>query len=463
MDGDLVAVGKDGCDMSFVGTDLQTPPCTLDMWVGIQAVDSEATSVGGHSMGGIKAAMEWCGQEIATDATWECSTVGERDWQKPVANGFDPRMEFDFGNCAHRPLPSCHWVRRNTAIVADDRTADDCPPAPWPAGKARSTSPLCKQEWLLADCESRTSAAECSNGLFSQGTADSQLRGVCRWEPTTEYLHTFPCGTGPAQGKCVLDLTCTDFSTADVVSESFSEQDKEGRKDGMSNVLDSTSSKWIWVEKDTKDWSIDNAESGPGSCSWCGRQTYSNDPCSEDQCRAVDPACKWGGERTSATGPNSDCRVEAPQLDRDTVYCRKHVQCTDSPNQPYVCEAAQWAQERNLTVGCGQCQMCKNLAYQSPGDKATTQTCVQAYNEPCDAAYKHSACIDPILNDEQRTEKGLQTCPMNAALAACTAVQGCQYVPAIEEEGTSCPEKWGGMIPAMTIDKYSVWATITGT
>ena len=467
MEGDLVAVGSNGCDMNFVGTDLHTPACSSDMWVAIQAVDSEATSVGGHSKGGIKAAMKWCGQEIATDATWECSTVAERDWQNPVANGFDPRMEFDaarplFGEslaCRHRQLPSCSWVRRNTAAVADPAT--QCPPG------SPNTSPLCKQEWLLADCESRTSAAQCSGqqwalsqGLFEQGKADREYRGVCRWEPTNP--DSIPCGDGPAEGKCVLDLTCTEFSAADVVK--FDEQDKQGDKDDISNVLDSKSAKWIWVDKDTKEWSIENAETGPGSCSWCGRQTQSNDPCLENECRAVDPVCKWDPERTR--GGYSDCRVERPQVDEDTVYCRKHVQCTGDQldpktNEPIVCEEAAADQRRNLTLGCGQCQMCKNLAYQSPGDKATTQTCVQAYNEPCDAFYTHSACIDPILKEHERTEKGLPKCPMDASSGDCAAVQGCQYVDAILEEGTSCPAKWGGMIPVMTIDKNSVWVTLT--
>ena len=93
LEGELAAVGGNGCDMNFVGHNLQTPNCSTDMWVAIQGVDSEATSLGGYSKGGIKAAMKWCDQEVATDESWECSTVAERDWQNPVANGFDPRME----------------------------------------------------------------------------------------------------------------------------------------------------------------------------------------------------------------------------------------------------------------------------------------------------------------------------------------------------------------------------------
>ena len=93
MEGDLVATGRNGCDMQFVSSHLQTPECSSDMWVAIQAVDAEATSFGGHSKGGIKAAFEWCGQEIHTDDTWECSTVGERGWQNPRADGWDPRQQ----------------------------------------------------------------------------------------------------------------------------------------------------------------------------------------------------------------------------------------------------------------------------------------------------------------------------------------------------------------------------------
>ena len=93
MEGDLVATGRNGCDMQFVSSNLQAPECSSDMWVAIQAVDSEATSVGGHSKGGIKAAFEWCGQEIHTDETWECSTVGEQNWQNPKADGLDPKQQ----------------------------------------------------------------------------------------------------------------------------------------------------------------------------------------------------------------------------------------------------------------------------------------------------------------------------------------------------------------------------------
>ena len=100
MEGDLVATGRNGCDMEFVSNVLNTPECSSDMWVAIEAVDAEATSFGGHSKGGIKAAFEWCGQEIHTDDTWECSTVGERGWQNPRADGWDPRQQV-----SNRPSP----------------------------------------------------------------------------------------------------------------------------------------------------------------------------------------------------------------------------------------------------------------------------------------------------------------------------------------------------------------------
>ena len=60
-----------------------------------------------------------------------------------------------------------------------------------------------------------------------------------------------------------------------------------------------------------------------------------------------------------------------------------------------TCDVAKLNQQRNLTEGCGLCQMCRELAYQSSGEKATTTWCVQAEGEPCDAAYKSPICIDP--------------------------------------------------------------------
>ena len=43
MEGDLVATGRNGCDMEFVSNELKTPECSSDMWVAIEAVDAEAT------------------------------------------------------------------------------------------------------------------------------------------------------------------------------------------------------------------------------------------------------------------------------------------------------------------------------------------------------------------------------------------------------------------------------------
>ena len=188
MEGDLVAQGGHGCDMDFVGSDLQTPKCTTDMWLAIQAVDSEATSLGGHSKGGIKAAMQWCGQDVYTDDTWECSTVAEEGWQNPIADGYDPLMEFDdavppYGadlTCRHRELPSCSWVRRNTNVVTGTEQASEC------AAMGVGPSPLCKEEALLADCASLNSASACSGYVDAQGRysgpahVDAEGRGVCR-------------------------------------------------------------------------------------------------------------------------------------------------------------------------------------------------------------------------------------------------------------------------------------------
>ncbi len=485
MEGDLVAVGGNGCSMDFVGQDLQTPNCTNDMWIAIQAVDSEANSLGGHSKGGIKAAMKWCGHDIVTDDSWECSTVAESSWQKPIADGYDPRMEFESArdlspgqglSCRHRELPSCSWVHRNTIAL---EPGTECPTFAqnWllPNGQPVWTAPpgppsaLCKQEALLADCASRTTSTQCTSTEYAnnanwraQGRVDYENRGVCRWEPDDPV--SAPCGTdaNPA-GKCVLDLTCTHFSKADSHLE-FSEADKQGKTDDQSNVLDNQGAKWIWVGKDTNEWTrTADVEHGPGTCAWCGRQEYPTDPCSEDECRATDRICKW-----DPTQEGSGCRIEDPALDEDTVYCRKHVQCTPGQvvdpvtKEEIVCAAPAEDQRRNLTLGCGQCQMCKNLAYQSPGDHATTQTCVQAYNEPCEAFYRRDTCIDPVHSDAERLLQNLRPCPVDAKTQAeCTDIQGCLFVPAIQEEGTTCPEKWGGVIPKLSIDKGDVWGTIT--
>lgn len=465
MEGDLVAVGGNGCDMSFVGADLHTPECSKDMWVAIQAVDSEATSLGGHSLGGIKASMQWCGQDVVTDEDWECSTVGERGWQNPLADGMDPRMMFQdavpdtYNNpgaldCKNRALPSCSWLHRKTEQISE----------------------------MEADCASRTTSATCvppappgqAHSTPNQYT-DTEGRGVCRWEPASEYRVSNPCGVqGPFKtpiqhaGTCKLDLTCTHFSKADLVDGKFKDTDQIGQNDDISNALDSRNAKWIWVDKDTKDWDVQDAQT---ACSRCGREEPSNDPCTENECEAVDSVCKWYSE--SSSGPPSQCQPEKPQRDEDTVYCRKHVQCTDNQTphdrdgNPITCEASWDNQKRNLTLGCGQCQMCKNLAYQSPGDKATTTTCVQAYNEPCEGFYKQSACVDPILSHEERTKQGKGQCPdrrlsgWDGEKASCTAVEGCVYTDAIEAEGTSCPAKWGGIIPKLTISKDSTWESLT--
>ena len=308
MEGDLVAQGGHGCDMDFVGSDLQTPKCTTDMWLAIQAVDSEATSLGGHSKGGIKAAMQWCGQDVYTDDTWECSTVAEEGWQNPIADGYDPLMEFDdavppYGadlTCRHRELPSCSWVRRNTNVVTGTEQASEC------AAMGVGPSPLCKEEALLADCASLNSASACSGYVDAQGRysgpahVDAEGRGVCRWKPSNPQLA--PCGAG----TCVLDLTCSHFSKAG--TSTLKETDKEGKTDDVSNVLDSKHAEWIWVDKDAAAPAPVKQEQGPGSCAECGPGNF----CSEETCHSVDPVCKFDPERRS-------CRMSDPVLDEDTV------------------------------------------------------------------------------------------------------------------------------------------------
>jgi hypothetical protein len=159
---------------------------------------------------------------------------------------------------------------------------------------------LCKEEALLADCASRTSAAACS-GLYGSAHVDAEGRGVCRWEPSDPLRA--PCGPG----TCVLDLTCSHFSKAG--TSTLKETDKEGKTDDISNVLDSKHAEWIWVENDTKEWGIPNAEQ---ACADCGPGQF----CSEELCHSVDPDCKYHVEYD--TGSRS-CRMSDPVLDEDTV------------------------------------------------------------------------------------------------------------------------------------------------
>jgi hypothetical protein len=160
---------------------------------------------------------------------------------------------------------------------------------------------LCKEEALLADCASRTSAAACS-GLYGSAHVDAEGRGVCRWEPSTATAVTDPCGAG----TCVLDLTCSHFSKAG--TSTLKETDKEGKTDDVSNVLDSKHAEWIWVDKDAAAPAPVKQEQGPGSCAECGPGNF----CSEETCHSVDPVCKFDPERRS-------CRMSDPVLDEDTV------------------------------------------------------------------------------------------------------------------------------------------------
>ena len=94
----------------------------------------------------------------------------------------------------------------------------------------------------------------------------------------------------------------------------------------------------------------------------------------------VDGAAAWSGRLHASTVLHEQFGVG--WLDEKT-------------GEAITCDVAKANQQRNLTEGCGRCEMCRSLAYQSPGEKATTTWCVQAEGEPCDAAYKSPICIDP--------------------------------------------------------------------
>ena len=204
----------------------------------------------------------------------------------------------------------------------------------------------------------------------------------CEINPTTRQ---------PCAGTCKFDDTCTDFSPASA-SAGRGGYKLNPKSDGESNAMDAEGAEWIWVDGD---------HVGQETCHACGvgpgkpfPWTYA--PCTQETCEGVDPTCKWDPD--DRDGP---CRAENPKKDEDTVYCRKHVTCTDyemvdeKTGEAITCDVAKANQQRNLTEGCGLCQMCRSLAYQSPGEKATTTWCVQAEGEPCDAAYKSPICIDP--------------------------------------------------------------------
>ena len=48
MEGDLVATGRNGCDMEFVSNELKTPECSSDMWVAIEAVAGSPATLSGN-------------------------------------------------------------------------------------------------------------------------------------------------------------------------------------------------------------------------------------------------------------------------------------------------------------------------------------------------------------------------------------------------------------------------------
>ena len=88
MNGILVAQGSDNCGLEMVDKQLRAPECKQnmhgqEMWVAIEAQDSEALETLGSGVGGIKASMEWCGLEITTNGNWRCSTTAQPGWQNP--------------------------------------------------------------------------------------------------------------------------------------------------------------------------------------------------------------------------------------------------------------------------------------------------------------------------------------------------------------------------------------------
>ena len=90
MNGILIAQGSDNCGLELVDKQIRAPECRQnmhgqEMWVALEAQDSEALESFGTGMGGIRASMEWCGLEIVTNGNWRCSTTAEPGWQNPLA------------------------------------------------------------------------------------------------------------------------------------------------------------------------------------------------------------------------------------------------------------------------------------------------------------------------------------------------------------------------------------------
>ena len=89
MNGILIASGHDNCGLEMVDKELHAPECRQnmhgqEMWVAIEAQDSEDLQHFGNSKGGLLAAMEWCGLEITTNENWRCSTKADEGWQNPL-------------------------------------------------------------------------------------------------------------------------------------------------------------------------------------------------------------------------------------------------------------------------------------------------------------------------------------------------------------------------------------------
>ena len=273
-----------------------------------------------------------------------------------------------------RELPTCSWKDRT---LTDTERCDTCHPP------TAAKTLLQQMTEHAARCTRQNNQRDCNHPVG--GTADTLFfdphgNGFCRWEANDPV--NAPCGLG----KCVFDDACTSFSPAESCTGKCGYKLENAASDHVENAMDAEGAEWIWVNGDHVQDSTCSSK--------CSELGYGR--CTQETCEAVDPTCKWDPDAR-----NGPCRAEIPKKDEDTVYCRKNVRCTDyemvdkATGNAITCDEAVANQQRNLTEGCGRCEMCRSLAYQSPGEKATTTWCVQAEGEPCDAAYKSPICIDP--------------------------------------------------------------------
>lgn len=110
MNGVLIASGHDNCGLEMVGKELHAPECRQnmhgqEMWVAIEAQDSEDLQHFGNSKGGVQAAMEWCGLEITTNTNWRCSTTADPGWQYPLSPPADATADERAGWATDRQVP----------------------------------------------------------------------------------------------------------------------------------------------------------------------------------------------------------------------------------------------------------------------------------------------------------------------------------------------------------------------